>query len=62
MHYLFCLLGKGPGPEASRELRQPRIPFVLAASASSPTTKSVDEESDGTDYLTLEAELQDLME
>ena len=30
--------------------------------AASPTTKSVDEESDGTDYLTLETELQDLME
>ena len=58
----FCLIEKCPGPEASREFRQPRIPFVLAASTSSPTTKSVDEESDDTDYLMLEAELQNLME
>ena len=35
---------------------------MLAASASSPTNNSVDEESDGTDYLALEAELQDVME
>ena len=48
---------KGPGfidltGEASRESRPPRIPFA----------KSTDQESQGTDYLTLEAEVQDLME
>ena len=38
------------------------MPFVLATSASGNDSKSTDKESQGTDYLELEVEVQDLME
>ena len=47
---------------ASRKSSPPRIPFVLGTSLSLSTTSLVDKESEGTNFLTLEAEIQDLME
>lgn len=46
----------------SKESHIPWMPFVLATSAPGNDSKSTDKESQGTDHLKLEVEVQDLME